>query len=195
MTNYGSDSRDRIEEQSVTSRLLVTADDSTEIADISTIKSRWPAAVLSIASLVCIVVMSIFLLDGTKTTKTFETGSQNVLQSSSRSFAVRATNEYGFYDGSKYPWMSDISGTQLVEPYKSTLLTLNGLAASDEFSYSWTIANENGLTDKTDFVNQIKNSNTLSVVFQNAGIYSLNVLLTNSTGAVKYSYSTRLICK
>ena len=179
----------------MTSRLLVTADDSTEIADISTIKSRWPAAVLSIASLVCIVVMSIFLLDGTKTTKTFETGSQNVLQSSSRSFAVRATNEYGFYDGSKYPWMSDISGTQLVEPYKSTLLTLNGLAASDEFSYSWTIANENGLTDKTDFVNQIKNSNTLSVVFQNAGIYSLNVLLTNSTGAVKYSYSTRLICK
>jgi hypothetical protein len=195
MTNYGSDSRDRMEEQSVTSRLLVTADDSTEIADISTVKSRWPAAVLSIASLVCIVVMSIFLLDGTKTTKTFETGSQNVLQSSSRSFAVRATNEYGYYDGSKYPWMSDISGTQLVEPYKSTLLTLNGLAASDEFSYSWTIANENGLTDKTDFVNQIKNSNTLSVVFQNAGIYSLNVLLTNSTGAVKYSYSTRLVCK
>jgi hypothetical protein len=195
MTNYGSDSRDRMEEQSVTSRLLVTADDSTEIADISTVKSRWPAALLSIASLVCIVVMSIFLLDGTKTTKTFETGSQNVLQSSSRSFAVRATNEYGYYDGSKYPWMSDISGTQLVEPYKSTLLTLNGLAASDEFSYSWTIANENGLTDKTDFVNQTKNSNTLSVVFQNAGIYSLNVLLTNSTGAVKYSYSTRLVCK
>ena len=194
MTNYGSDSTDRMEEQSVTSRLLANENESVEIADISRVKSRWPAAVLSFTSLVCIVVMSVFLLDGGNVNKTFDGQSENTLQLS-RGFTVRATNEYGYYDGSNYPWMSEISGTQLVEPYKSTLLTLNGLEADDEFVYSWTIVNENGLNSTKDFVNQNESSNTLSLVFQNAGIYALNVLLANTTGYVKYSYSTRLVCK
>ena len=178
----------------MTSRLLANENEPVEIADISRLKSRWPAAVLSFGSLVCIVVMSVFLLDGGNVNKTFDGESEDASQSS-RGFTVRATNEYGYYDGSNYPWMSEISGTQLVEPYKSTLLTLNGLETDDEFVYSWTIVNENGLNNTKDFVNQNESSNTLSLVFQNAGIYSLDILLSNTTGYVKYSYSTRLVCK
>ena len=38
---------------------------------------------------------------------------------------LTSSNEYGTFSAA-YPWMNDVFGTQLVEPYKETVLTLSG---------------------------------------------------------------------
>ena len=50
---------------------------------------------------------------------------------------IIASNEYGIFSA-PYPWMNDVIGTQLVEPYKDSVLTLSGLAVRlfiDWFSF------------------------------------------------------------
>lgn len=91
--------------------------------------------------------------------------------------------------------MSEIEGTQLVEPYKQTLLTVVGTVDSDNYIYKWSIVNDNGLEATDDYAVIEAVSNKQSVQFLNTGIYTLKVKLVNSAGKTKYSYSTRLVCK
>jgi len=58
---------------------------------------------------------------------------------SSNELKVTATNEYGVFSA-PYPWMDDVDGTFLVEPYKSTTLTLSGSYIEDQsYTYVWEI--------------------------------------------------------
>jgi hypothetical protein len=91
--------------------------------------------------------------------------------------------------------MSEVEGTQLVEPYKQTLLTVLGTVNVDDYTYTWTIVNDNGLEATDDYVVIETSENMQSVQFLNTGIYSMKVKLLNSSGKTKYSYSTRLVCK
>ena len=60
------------------------------------------------------------------TTKAEDSVLGNVLWDASV-LTITASNEYGTFSA-PYPWMNDVIGTQLVEPYKDSVLTLSGLA-------------------------------------------------------------------
>jgi hypothetical protein len=52
---------------------------------------------------------------------------------------ITASNEYGVFSG-PYPWMADVAGTQLVEPYKDTTLTLSGTYVdAGIYTFNWII--------------------------------------------------------
>jgi hypothetical protein len=53
--------------------------------------------------------------------------------------SVIATNEYGRFDA-PYPWMNEIEGTQLVEPFRDTQLELVGsVVASGQYTFQWNL--------------------------------------------------------
>lgn len=194
MVDYGSSSRDHLEEQSEsTSRLLESARISDEVSRKPPSKSSWSIVAASTFSIICLVFATAFLVSGKTTTDSVGLNSNSLL--TSKTFTLVATNEYGQYDGTPYPWMSEIEGTQLVEPYKQTLLTVVGTVDSDNYIYKWSIVNDNGLEATDDYAVIEAVSNKQSVQFLNTGIYTLKVKLVNSAGKTKYSYSTRLVCK
>jgi hypothetical protein len=194
MVDYGSSSRDHLEEQSEsTSRLLESARNPNEISRSPPSKSSWSIVAASTFSIICLVFATAFLVSEKKTTDTAGLNSNSLL--STKTFSLVASNEYGQYDGSSYPWMSEVEGTQLVEPYKQTLLTVLGTVNVEEYTYTWTIVNDNGLEATDDYVVIETSENMQSVQFLNTGIYSMKVKLLNSSGKTKYSYSTRLVCK
>lgn len=191
MVDYGSSSRDHLEEQSEsTSRLLESAD---KIPRNTPSKSSWSIVAASTFGIICLVFATAFLVSGIKTTDTVGLNSNSLL--STKTFSIVATNEYGQYDGSPYPWMSEVEGTQLVEPYKQTLLTVLGTVNVANYTYTWTIVNDNGLKASNDFIVNEALANKQTVQFLNTGIYSMKVKLLDSSGKTKYSYSTRLVCK
>ena len=106
---------------------------------------------------------------------------------------MTASNEYGIFLG-PYPWMTQTVGTQLVEPYKNTTLTLSGSSvASGLYVFSWNI---------TGFESEFtaKSLGELAIVFQDPKIYNITITAylasdKNCTGTAQYTYSTRLICK
>jgi hypothetical protein len=194
MVDYGSSSRDRLEEQTEsTSRLLESARYPHEITRKPPSKSSWSIVAASTFSIICLVFATAFLVSGKKTTDTARLNSNPLL--SSTTFSLVASNEYGQYDGSSYPWMSEVEGTQLVEPHKQTLLTVVGTVHVEDYTYTWTIVNDNGLKATDDYVLIESMENMQSVRFLKTGIYSMKVKLLNSSGKTKYSYSTRLVCK
>ena len=103
---------------------------------------------------------------------------------------VEASNEYGVWPAAKdYPYMQEIEGTQLVEPYKKTTLQLSGPAVDESsgYHYIWEIPGYKGdLSSK---------SNNVEVYFTEIGIYTMTVYVMDTSSKAKYAYSTRLICK
>lgn len=61
------------------------------------------------------------------TLKTFKLPGDDAIYLTSDELTVTAFNEYGRFEG-PYPWMDDVKGTQLIEPYRSTTLTVSGTA-------------------------------------------------------------------
>lgn len=195
MVDYGSSSRDHLEGQSESTVHLLESAHSTDITSRkSPTKSSWSIITASTFSVICVVFAMAFLLSGKKTDSAALVSSSS-FSSKSKSFSITATNEYGQYNGSSYPWMSEIEGTRLVEPYKVTLLKLTGTVTLKDYNYTWTIVNDNGLKATDDYVIIDTLANKQSVQFLNTGIYTLKVKLLDSTGSTKYSYSTRMVCK
>ena len=108
---------------------------------------------------------------------------------------IVATNEYGqFNQKAYYPWMNEVPGTQLVEPYKETALTVVGsLVNGGRYTYTWTIENFN--EDGTAFVKAGKFQTTQKVTFTRTGKYTLVVEALDTQGSTVASFTTRLVCK
>lgn len=106
---------------------------------------------------------------------------------------MTASNEYGVFLG-PYPWMTQIVGTQLVEPFKNTTLSLSGSSvASGLYIFTW---------DITGFESEYTaiSLGELAIVFQDPKIYNITITAylasdKNCTGTAQYTYSTRLVCK
>ena len=102
---------------------------------------------------------------------------------------LTASNEYGSWKGAtNYPWMNEIPGTQLVEPYKNTLLELSGPLVDDlQYKYAWEIPGYKGdLSGSTSKRN---------VFFTDIGIYTLTVYVVDVDDNAVFEFTTRLICK
>jgi hypothetical protein len=103
-----------------------------------------------------------------------------------------ASNEYGTFKA-PYPWMTDVPGTQLVEPYKTTNLTLTGTAVdSGLYFFEWIIEGFDG---------KMKDgASTQTIVVTEPKIFpiTINAYLisdASSTSEAAFSYSTRLVSK
>ncbi len=95
-------------------------------------------------------------------------------------------NEYGAYKGS-YPWFSDYPGSQLVEPYKETTITLTGPAVhSGNYNFLWTIEGEDG---------EVHSGAKEVVKFTKAGLFKIEVHVFDSSDNYMYTYQTTLISK
>ena len=120
----------------------------------------------------------------------------NGIYAKTQDLGVVATNEYGqFTQKSYYQWMNDVPGSQLVEPYKETALTIVGsYVNSGGYAYTWTIYNfdDSGV----DWTKEGKFQTTQKLTFTKPGLYSIQIDAKDSTtGELKLSYSTTLICK
>ena len=113
----------------------------------------------------------------------------------STELGIVATNEYGqFTSKAMYPWMNEVPGTQLVEPYKETALTVVGsLVNGGRYTYTWTIDNYN--EDGTSFIKSGKFQTTQKITFTRTGTYSITVEALDTQGSLVSTFSTSLICK
>lgn len=98
---------------------------------------------------------------------------------------ITAINEYGQFSA-PYPWLDDVEGSQLVEPYKTTTLTAYG-----------TLARNATLHWSTDYeFNKTYVGSSISMMFQRTGTFILNIEAFDSeTGEIRGRYSTYLISK
>lgn len=171
-------------------------------------KRGWSWVLSPILSVIFVTSMLAFMTSGKKSTApeshdgtASEIFASSSFSSSSSKIYLTATNEYGSFDGKSYPWMSDVTGTQLVEPYKNTTLTLSGSYVKSKYTYSWAITNEDTDDDNYDddsspFIGSISsNASFQTIVFTETGIYKIIIAAVDSTGAVVHTYQTRLICK
>ena len=110
---------------------------------------------------------------------------------SSSAISLTASNEYGTFSA-PYPWMTDVLGTQLVEPYKESILTLSGSAVdSNLYSFEWIISDFDGEYDRTAARSQ-------TIIFTDANIYNITInayLTSGDSSTAVYTYQTRLISK
>lgn len=99
---------------------------------------------------------------------------------------VTATNEYGKFSA-PYPWLEEVAGSQLVEPYKTTTLTLTGSLAEDSSNkFVWVV---------DGFDNQETTTPSVDMVFTTIGNYNIHVHVYSSEGAYQGTYKTLLINK
>lgn len=96
-----------------------------------------------------------------------------------------ATNEYGQYSGI-YPWLDDVPGSQIVEPYKKTTLTASGRLVSKGSSvFFWEIEG------KSD----IYNGTSLTTKFKDTKVRTATIHAFDGEGDYQMSYSTLLISR
>ena len=102
-----------------------------------------------------------------------------------------ASNEYGTFSA-PYPWMSEVLGTQLVEPYKESILTLSGSAADSKlYSFEWIISDFDGEYDRNAAKSQ-------TIIFAEPNIHNITInayLISGDSSTAIYTYQTRLISK
>jgi len=111
--------------------------------------------------------------------------SSDIVTATSDEIYITATNEYGQFTA-PYPWMNDVAGTQLIEPYRETTLTLTGTYAESEgYSFVWVIEGLDTTLEGT--------SPTLTLT--DVGKYTVNVHAYNADGDYQATYSTLFICK
>ena len=116
---------------------------------------------------------------------------------------VTATNEYGPWKAAKdYPWMFDIPGTILVEPYKHTRLQMVGAVVDENpgFVYVWEIAPGGGELETGDkeFEGELLSRTAEQEVYvKGMGIYTVNVyILADAEAKVAVAmFTTRMVVK
>lgn len=106
---------------------------------------------------------------------------------------VTASNEYGVFDGHNYPWMSEVEGTQLVEPYKVTYLKLSGSYTKNKDKIY--VIDITGVDDKNYHYSEKTTSTQLSITLKDVGKYDAKVHVFSDDGSYEATYHTRFICK
>lgn len=98
---------------------------------------------------------------------------------------LTAMNEYGHFDA-PYPWMKDIPGTQLIEPYKTSTLTLTGnYPATEGYSFIWVINDE-----AIDW-----NGPVFDLTVPEVGKFPIDIHAYDKEGNYLATYSTLLVSK
>ena len=196
MPDYGS--RDHVEDQSSFDHLIVHGEDSDHPINVPT-KSRWSLLLSSTIGVMLISTLLILLASSSKKFTTSEGGIKVQELVSSSKMSLAATNEYGQFNGKSYPWMKDVEGTQLVEPYKNTTLTLSGSYIKESYTYVWQITNEDeeiNMSYNPTLMNMTSTRrSTIDIVLYETGLYKIRIHFYDSDGELKHSYSTRLVCK
>ena len=71
-------------------------------------------------------------------------GAEDTIVAITSEMYVEASNEYGVFEREFYPWLEDIAGSQIVEPYKQTTLTLTGSLVDSSLQVSIFFSGVNG---------------------------------------------------
>jgi len=119
--------------------------------------------------------------------------SDNIIKDlvTSNDITISASNEYGKFTAD-YPWMKDVQGTQLLEPYKMTELTLSGsYTLTDDTKYILVIS---GIDDETYKYTQYFNEEKVYITLKQVGKYDVSLHVFGGGGYLA-TYNTRFICK
>jgi hypothetical protein len=118
--------------------------------------------------------------------------SSDINKVSSTDITMTASNEYGRFSAD-YPWMNDIEGTQLLEPYKMTELTISGsyISLNDDINYVLVIS---GIDDDTYKYNEYFNEPKVFITLKEVGKYDVSLHVFGGDGYLA-TYNTRFICK
>ena len=163
----------------------------------------------SLASILSVCLVALFLVAASVKQETIISDEPSVYSSSETAtttvatesytvpiLSVTASNEYGVFSA-PYPWLNDIEGSQIVEPYKKTTLELSGPAVkSGLFTFRWSILaadNPKSYLDAT-----ITPHTKRTVTFTELKNYNITITaypVSNSSGEVIQTYSTLLIAK
>ena len=103
---------------------------------------------------------------------------------------IQASNEYGAFTA-PYPWLeTPVSGSQLVEPYKTSTLTISGAFASGS-TFSWNIAYPSSDNPTTWSDADTQKEMILTV----PGSYTMTIEAFDAkTGSFRGRYTTLLMC-
>ena len=103
---------------------------------------------------------------------------------------ITASNEYGQFIG-PYPWLETTPGSQLVEPFKQTILSIGGsVTLLPDLHYNWTLSEEfqSWGTPKPDLAEY-------NLIINDIGQYQVSVTAMDSNNTIVAEFSTLLICK
>lgn len=143
---------------------------------------------ISVLFYAIILTLITFCVVGYKTYVTI-TPTGSLLLTEASQLRIVASNEYGVFKG-PYPWLEDIVGSQIVEPYKLTELIITSSTSADyPMHYKWSfsddvIANSSVLCDEQ-----------CSITLTKVGNHNVTVNAFNSEDHLVASFSTLLICK
>ena len=201
MTSYGTTDRTYDEDEVESNDLLPLIDPNPIITKSAPAKRIWSLVLSSIMGAIVLTTMLAFMTSSKKNNGSEMNSATNIESLSTTKMSVIATNEYGQFDGKSYPWMSDVTGTQLVEPYKNTTLTLFGSYIKSKYTYAWSITNESSGDDSNEdasasYIGTISSDASFqTVTFIETGIYKIGITVYSSSGDVVHTYETRLVCK
>ena len=121
---------------------------------------------------------------------------KNSTSISSTQLAITATNEYGKFSA-PYPWLDSVEGSQIVEPYKLTKLSLSGpLFDEAKYVYAWYITGATNVTGEA-FVEEwnVWVGSSVDVYFERTGKFQLAVVLVSNDGEDLGAFVTLAIIK
>jgi hypothetical protein len=112
--------------------------------------------------------------------------SKDIIFTSLADLSIYAANEYGHYEG-QYSFFDEYEGSQLIEPFKTTTIKLNGLLVdAGEFSFLWTI----------EGYDEVLYGDAVSITWgSETGLYAIQVDVYKSDGEYVASLVTTLIVK
>lgn len=103
---------------------------------------------------------------------------------------IQASNKYGTFSA-PYPWLDSTPGTQLVEPFITSKLTVTGAFASGS-TYQWTL----DYPSSSDGMEWSGTSTVQEVTLTVPGSYSLSLEAFDAkTGSFRGRYTTLVVCK
>ena len=201
MTAYGSTDRTYADDEVESHNLLPVIDRNNPSSKSAPARRIWSSVLSSMMVVIVLTTMLAFITSGKKSSGSDINAMINVESLSTTKISVIAANEYGHFDGKSYPWMLDVTGTQLVEPYKNTTLTLSGSYIKSKYTYAWSITIESSSDDSNEdasasYIGTISsNASFQTVMFIETGIYKIGITVYSSSGDVVHTYETRLVCK
>ena len=132
-----------------------------------------------------LVKTTLYSVPSTYVTKKFPSADETVYMAMGQ-VLMAATNEYGQYKGS-YPFFAEFPGSQLIEPYKQTTITLSGeMVDSSLYTFNWQIEGDEAMQTGTQAVIKVTKAGLFDISFH---AYEV------ATGAYKSTFKTKLISK
>lgn len=118
----------------------------------------------------------------------FQTGVKVTSLDAYSQIGITASNEYGIF-AAPYPWLAG-GGSQIVEPYKVTTLSVTGMESADStVHYQWT------LPANLTKVNVNSRGNQCNITAAEVGKYYIKVEAFDVSDSLVATFSATLICK